>query len=118
VANILHCDSRLHLRSLDVLFNRYLNKPDAEIIEAFDGIGHAEGFGGSKYAQIVNKEAFTFSGYRNSYWRAAYVSTAKGFMGFLGRRLHSVVYSPMVVGLIYKRHGLALKTWRLKRGKA
>lgn len=118
VANILHCDSRLYLRSLDVLFNRYLNKPDAEIIEAFDGIGHAEGFGGSKYAQIVNKEAFTFSGYRNSYWRAAYVSTAKGFMGFLGRRLHSVVYSPMVVGLIYKRHGLAPKTWRLKRGRA
>ena len=118
VVNMLHSDSRHSLKSLDILFNRYLVMPDAEIIEAFNGIGHADGFGGSKYAEIVNKEAFTFTGYRNSYWRAAYVATAKGCMGWLGRRLHSMIYSPMVVGLIYKRHSLGLKTWRLKRSRA
>lgn len=114
VANVLQGDNRIYLKSLDSLFNRYLIKPDAEILEAFSGVGHAEGFGGSKYAPIVNKEAFTFSGYRNSYWRAAYVATAKGFMGFIARRLHSLIYSPILVGLIYKRHSVALKAGRLK----
>lgn len=115
VAHMLQCDGRRSLESLDALFNRYLVRPDAEIIDAFNGIGHAEGFGGSKYAQIVDKGAFTLSGYRNSYWRAAYVSTATGFMGWLGRRLHAMIYSPMVVGLIYKRHDFGLKKWRLNR---
>lgn len=118
IVHMLDCDGRNYLKSLDILFDRYLVKPDAEIIDAFNGIGHAEGFGGSKYAEIVNKEAFTLSGYRNSYWRAAYVATAKGFMGFVGRRLHSAIYSPMVVGLIYKRHSLGLKKWKMNRSKA
>lgn len=114
VMNMLQADDEQTLKALDALFDRFLARPEAAVVDAFRSVGHAEGFGGSQYGPIIEDGPFTLSGYRNSYWRAVYVARANGLKGWLGRRLHSFVYAPPIVFLIYRRHGFWLRRWRSK----
>ena len=87
--------------ALDPVLANYLTDPSPDFIRAFEDVGHAEGFGGSKYDALLPRGKRTLRGYRNSYWRAAYV--AQG--GYL-KLLHRALYSPLGMSLILKRSAL------------
>jgi len=101
------------LKPLDKALESNLLSIDREMLEALRTVGHAEGFGGSMYASLLDDRKFTLTGYRNSYWRAAYVRYATGVRGLLARLLHGVVYSRPGVFLIYRRHEFLryLRAW-------
>lgn len=101
------------LRPLDKSLEANLLSIDRDMLDALRTVGHAEGFGGSMYASLLDDRKFTLAGYRNSYWRAAYVRYATGMRGWLARRFHGIVYSRLGVFLIYRRHEFlrALRAW-------
>lgn len=104
IANQLHVDDKWTRKQVDRLVQKFLCKPDLEIIKAFEGITHAEGFGGSKNEKIISRGVFSLSGYRNSYWRAAYVFTQNGLYGLIARLIHTVAHSSISLLLIQKSH--------------
>lgn len=87
---------------LDPILKRHLQRPSAEFIRFFAGIGHAEGFGGSKYGSLLPEEKKSLIGYRNAYWRSAYVSGNAWL-----RLLHRLLYSRLGMFLILNRARVA-----------
>lgn len=83
---------------LDSILQAHLKHPSADFICAFTGVGHAEGFGGSKYDNLLPAEGKSLAGYRNAYWRSAYVSGSAG-LGLL----HRLLYSRLGMFLILRR---------------
>ncbi|AHF00205.1 hypothetical protein [Thioalkalivibrio paradoxus] len=113
VAPFLPAEGDWAARSLDRLIDRILARPDAVVITAFEGMGHAEGFGGSKYGDILRRDSFTLAGYRNSFWRSAYVRATPGPQGWLARVVHAMVYSRVGMYLIFKQRRLGVRLARL-----
>ena len=91
-----HCSVRA--ATLDPVLEKYLTNPSPDFIKAFEEVGHAEGFGGSKYGRLLPRGKRTLRGYRDSYWRAAYASNG-GYLRFI----HRVVYSKLGMWIILKR---------------
>src|SRR5690606_6350374 len=77
-----HCSVRA--ATLDPVLEKYLTNPSPDFIKAFEEVGHAEGFGGSKYGRLLPRGKRTLRGYRDSYWRAAYASNG-GYLRFIHR---------------------------------
>lgn len=74
--------------ALAVVLDTYLARPDANLVASFRQLGHAEGFGGVRYGSLVAEGPRTVRGWRNSYWRSAYVADHR-----LLRLLHRLFYS-------------------------
>lgn len=87
---------------IETLLMKFLYDPSEELVKAFEGIKHSEGFGGSKNFNVISKGPFSLSAYRNAYWRAAYVSSQKGIYGILARLIHGVAHSSLSLLLIHK----------------
>lgn len=87
--------------TLDPVLEKYLTNPSPDFIEAFKEVGHAEGFGGSKYGVLLPRGKRTLRGYRDSYWRAAYASNG-GYLSFV----HRLLYSPLGMWVILKRSAI------------
>lgn len=90
--------------AIDRLIHKFLYKPDTELMRAFEGITHSEGFGGSNVAEIVSKAKFTLAGYRNAYWRGAYVAAQKGLQGVIARSIHAIAQSSTCLFVIHRSH--------------
>ena len=100
---------------LDPILARYLSNPPAAFIRSFAGVGHAEGFGGSKYGALLPDSKKTLIGYRNAYWRSAYVASGGGI-----KLLHRLLYSRLGMFLILNRAAAARLVkagWRSGRAR-
>lgn len=99
VYGFLASDSFLRLAALDSILRKYLVCPSREFVEAFRGVGHSEGFGGARYGQVVSDSPATWAGYRNSYWRSAYVHRGPLYL----RVIHMFIYSSFGMFLVLNR---------------
>ena len=106
VASHVKLSDHLLLKQADMLIEDFLCKPDEAAIRAFGGITHAEGFGGSKNLPIVSETRFSLPGYRNSYWRAAYVSIQGGLNGIYARAVHTAAQCSLTLFLLHKSYRL------------
>jgi FMN phosphatase YigB (HAD superfamily) len=73
---------------LAAVLDGYLARPDANLVASFRHLGHAEGFGGVRYGTLISEERASVRGWRNSYWRSAYVADHPWL-----RLLHRLLYS-------------------------
>ena len=76
---------------IDVLIDRFLDKPSEDTLRAFSELRHARGFGSSEIRPMVAKESASLRGYMSTYWKSGYASTATGSGASLVKLIHQML---------------------------